>query len=482
MNKIVITICILFLSVTLYSQKDRGSNYQIHIIDSLLKETQAAMLSVDIDKTIELSSEALELSTNANYHEGMIRSYFVIGQALFNCQKYKEALSYLSRADKVRERSKHPLYMSQIYKVKGQIYFYLNVNDKSLDEFLKAINVAKKITNSDHRGYITSQIYESISVVYSGIGDTASWLHYMKLNLKLLESMDESFIFHNKINLLTSFGSYFIVDDKLDSAKYYIDQSLKLINQYDYRYKVNTLKALGDLYFQQSEFDLALDAYLQSIDNSEELGMMALTPEIHHKIAMVYEKLIMIDSVGYHLERKMFFENEFLKEKVNTTDDTLQILLAEEKSIERSKRGRILILTIIFTILIGVLLSRTLWRRRRNIIIDEMSKETKKEISQRLNMAFDEVMNLAKTNNPSFIVRFQEVYCTFYNNLMERHPDLTVTELQLCAMTYLNIPTVDIAEYTFVEVRSVQTRRSRLRKRINLPSDVDLLVYLKTLE
>lgn len=135
----------------------------------------------------------------------------------------------------------------------------------------------------------------------------------------------------------------------------------------------------------------------------------------------------------------------------------------------------------VITAILGFIGARLIWRQRRKHIYEEVEEENL-HIKEQLNVAFDDVMALAKANDPAFLVRFQEVYPIFYSKLIDLHDGLTATDIKLCAMTYLNISTADIAKYTFVEIRTVQTRRSRLRKKINLAPDVDLFLYLQGLE
>lgn len=103
-------------------------------------------------------------------------------------------------------------------------------------------------------------------------------------------------------------------------------------------------------------------------------------------------------------------------------------------------------------------------------------------LKQKLNTAFDEVVELAKKNDPMFVVRFSEVYPDFWIKLLDKYPNLTPAEQQLCALTYLNFSTKQIAEFSHVQVRSVQTRRSRLRKSINIDGATDLRDHLIGIE
>ena len=475
------TLSYLFLfSLSLYANTSKKET-KIQLADSLLDMTSETMINVDIEKTLELSSQALIVSSEAKYAKGMIRSLFVIGQALFHNQNYNEALDYLSRADKIKDHQKYPLYMTQIYKVRGQFYFYLQMKEQSLKELNRALNMAKDVEPNNYRVYLTSQIYESFIVIYGADRDETNRFHYLQLNKDLLESVkDESFIFSNKINAYSLLGEYYIQNNELDSALAALDRALELIEKYNFKYTSRTLRHVGDALALKGAHREALNNYMDAITNASELGLeMELTP-LHDKAANLYEIMNMPDSAAYHESQKVIYENKTLHQKVSSTDNALQILIDGEKKSTKSRWKRILIVTVFVVLIFGYFIVKIILKRRHKVIIEEAEVETQ-QLKRQLNTAFEDVFELAKNNDPTFLTRFQEVYPDFWKVLISKHADLTNTDLQLCALTYLNFSTADIAQYTFVEPRTVQTRRSRLRKKINLDSEVDLYYYLKTL-
>ncbi|MCY1660234.1 helix-turn-helix transcriptional regulator [Chryseobacterium sp. SL1] len=101
-----------------------------------------------------------------------------------------------------------------------------------------------------------------------------------------------------------------------------------------------------------------------------------------------------------------------------------------------------------------------------------------KELESKVNDAFEEVVILAKNNSPEFLIRFKEVYPEFFYKLIIEFPDLTHSELKLCAYLKLNFTTKEISNYTFVSLRAVEGSKYRLRKKLNLTSDIDLNTWV----
>ncbi|MGE8380244.1 MAG: hypothetical protein ACN6PN_17880 [Sphingobacterium sp.] len=58
---------------------------------------------------------------------------------------------------------------------------------------------------------------------------------------------------------------------------------------------------------------------------------------------------------------------------------------------------------------------------------------------------------------------------------------IRTTELEFCAMAFLNFSTKNIAEYTYETICAVQIRKNRLRKKFEIPSDEDFNNWMREL-
>ena len=80
-----------------------------------------------------------------------------------------------------------------------------------------------------------------------------------------------------------------------------------------------------------------------------------------------------------------------------------------------------------------------------------------------------------------FELRFKEVHTDFYNELNKEHPDLTLNETKICAFLRLNMSTKEISAITHQSVKSINMARFRLRKKLNVDRDENLISYLNSL-
>lgn len=85
-------------------------------------------------------------------------------------------------------------------------------------------------------------------------------------------------------------------------------------------------------------------------------------------------------------------------------------------------------------------------------------------------------------NNTDDWKMFQEAFNNadkkFLKKMKSRHSDLTPNDLRLCAYLRLNLSSKEIAPLLNISPRSVEVKRYRLRKKMNLSHDLNLTTYI----
>lgn len=161
----------------------------------------------------------------------------------------------------------------------------------------------------------------------------------------------------------------------------------------------------------------------------------------------------------------------------------------QEKNSQIEEKSKYLkyLLVVILLILIGLGLSsyflkRYLQKKDNGKIIILNEKQTEiVSLESKINIAFEEVVSLAKSNSPNFLTRFKEVYPDFFEKIIEIYPGIQSSELIFCAYIKLNFSTKDIANFIFVTPKTIQMRKYRLRKKLNIPSDQDIYIWMNDL-
>ena len=99
---------------------------------------------------------------------------------------------------------------------------------------------------------------------------------------------------------------------------------------------------------------------------------------------------------------------------------------------------------------------------------------------------FEQVLNnltheAAKDPMAEFEITFKQLHGSFYEKLLNRCPELSKTELQVCALIRLNLSTKDIANLINLAVASVDTTRHHIRKKLKLDQSENLSTFLITI-
>ncbi len=77
-----------------------------------------------------------------------------------------------------------------------------------------------------------------------------------------------------------------------------------------------------------------------------------------------------------------------------------------------------------------------------------------------------------------FAVHFDHVHTNFLSNLKERYPNLSPSDLKLCAYLKLNLSSKEIAQLLNITPRAVEVSRYRLRKKLGLTPEINLFDFL----
>ena len=108
------------------------------------------------------------------------------------------------------------------------------------------------------------------------------------------------------------------------------------------------------------------------------------------------------------------------------------------------------------------------------VILDETNTS---RFIRKVNRNIDLLIN-SDSNYKNFENQFVHVYPDFHKSLLSLHPSLSASDLRLCSYIKMNQSSNEIAQLTGVSIRTVESQRYRLRKKLDLGKDADLNGYL----
>ena len=108
--------------------------------------------------------------------------------------------------------------------------------------------------------------------------------------------------------------------------------------------------------------------------------------------------------------------------------------------------------------------------------LSKTSQDPTKLIQDKIKM----ILNSEKINN-RFEQQFEEVYPDFFKNLVLIESKLTQQDLKLCAYLKMNQNTQEIAQLTGSSIRTVESQKYRLKKKLSLEKNNNLINFLHSI-
>ena len=106
-------------------------------------------------------------------------------------------------------------------------------------------------------------------------------------------------------------------------------------------------------------------------------------------------------------------------------------------------------------------------------------KLNRKKDQEQFEKTLNEVCREASQNPlADFEQIFLQMHHGFYEKLLEISPQLSRSELQLCALLRMNLPSKEIASLLFVSLSTVDQKRHQIRKKLGLESNQSLNNFL----
>jgi ligand-binding sensor domain-containing protein/DNA-binding CsgD family transcriptional regulator len=109
-------------------------------------------------------------------------------------------------------------------------------------------------------------------------------------------------------------------------------------------------------------------------------------------------------------------------------------------------------------------------------VSDDKVKRKLSGLNRNINKEIDN-----KQQNQIFETYFDGVHQEFFQALKEKYPDLSPREMRLCAYIKMNLSSKEIAALFNITDRGVEISRYRLRRKMDLPRDVNLSIFLSNI-
>ncbi|WP_111961047.1 tetratricopeptide repeat protein [Chryseobacterium lathyri] len=473
-------IC-LFILCSVFHNAQRYSSAEI---DSLLEWKHYELrISGRHKEAINLNKQLLMESKKMKYTKGEVWAYINLGNLYCTLGENEKSIYCLQLAESIEIDD--DFLKSLIYTEYGRNYNILRLIDKSNENYDQSIRLAKRIKDNNKRRRLLGYSYASKADNFEGTKMQDSLFFYLKK------------AYENGKGPITAarISGCFSFRNSIDSAEFYLKEANKLFNSgvtpslYN---KSILLLNQGILLSAKKDYRRALESYEKSLTIMEKLKKQDGRKSLYKLISDTHKLLNNREKSNEYLEKYSSLKDslDIVERKLIEVSVDKFINKKEKENNENKNKLYIIITSIlllfVFSFFLGCwkfkknnLQKETLLQQKEDII--NQKEEETVELKQRMDTVFGEIASLAKQNDPLFLYRFQEVYPDFCNKLLEINPKLVNSELHLCAMTRLNFSSKDIAKYTFVQYKTVEMRKYRLRKKLGISADENFYMFMKNL-
>lgn len=425
-------------------------------------EPEAALSEIGnlIKEAEKIGKDSLELkllATQAEYY------YFLNSD-------FEQMLNSASVLEKKSKQYKNVLYEARAHKYKAQAYSFNELYDRSLDELKIGLDILND-SKSDNV-YITMEranFYTAFANVYNLKGEYFSGIQSLLSSVKEHQKLTNpewkrGTTFMDYANLG---GAYLNVN--LDSARVYAEKSLALKTEAEENHNLTYLNyiVLGRVNLEKENYNDALN-YYKMAEKIQDNKHFINTKDLYENMSLVYEKLDSPQLASVYKNKLKELEFEISQSQ----NKSLRKIIQENQT---DKSPRKLWIFIIFGLAILLAVFYLLYRRfavARNTVFSNTALSPEK---------YNQLIQLLKQNDPTFLLAFEGEFPDFSRKLHEKSSELTNQEIELLAMTRLNLSNKEIAQYKFIQHKTVQNRRYMIRKKLNLPSETDLNKWIESL-
>ncbi|WP_115460563.1 tetratricopeptide repeat protein [Winogradskyella aurantiaca] len=496
----------------------------------------------NLDSAKVYYQEAMELYRDTDSTFQYARNTMLMGNINLAQNNYIESLSFYQQSLEMAEEASFEALLPHLYNNMGLLYKQIEDYDdaqlnfsKAYDLFLKQddepnsvyplynIALINSIQGKDDQaieGYLNltgyhlknenwlslASIYNSVSEIYLNNGELEKAEEFLDMALNALENKSDSFNTGPKslraVEVYSNAAEVYYQMQEWDAAAQYAHKGLKMSQDNSYKLSAyKSAKVLADVYDAEKQTDSALHYYkiytdfnqqYQDENDVKQLTTLKLQNEFdailkQKEIDLIYKeaayknrelKLIGFIVLGVFLVAILvlaFFNQKNKNAKLQLAEDNLKLEKKQlEQDLDYKKKD---------------LVSKLMYLLEKNEFITSISKqliELKPDAKKDNKEVIQQIINEIRINSSQklwdeFELRFKEVHIDFYNRLNEAHPDLTPNEIKICAFLRLNMSSKEISAITHQSLKSINMARFRLRKKLDIDRDENLIAYLSGL-
>ncbi len=460
--------------------------------DSLFQET-VRLDAINSPQAFTEAIKAIAFAEQTDYKPGIVQGTLWICEHYIRNGNDSQALLFAVKAEKKGPFSDNSDRV-ELKRIKAKSLIRMGFYEEAEKTLNEALSYAVKLQNGKSIR-LQGAVYADMGTNYAESNITSHQaIEYYQKSLQLFQKMNDSDSLKPQYTfwVLVKIASFYRKQRQPAKARQYLKKAEL------YREQLKNDLGKAEFYYNkgiESDADDQVNEAKQYFQKALEIvkreRKITSKKELYYELFKVCQKLKKIDSCRYYRQQYMLYSDSLHRMYKKDASTALRFF---EKEKQQEIKGRSLqyFLILLICILIILLGSTKLFRDHRKFIILQEEKNTlegqlqkneknlnqlkkKSDLEVGTTVALD---RLVREGNPAFLIEFKKQYPDFYNRLLTCNPEIG-NDMKFCALIRLNYTTAQMAEYTKSTIRAVESRKYRLRKKLNIPKDKNIYAWFQ---
>jgi|GEM_PF-1015183 len=438
--------------------------------------------------------KAITYAEQTNYKPGIVKGTLWICEHYIRNGNDAQALLFAVKAEKSNAFSDE-VNTVKLKRIKAKSLIRMGFYEEAEKTLNDALQHVAKLQESKHSRWLKGSIYADMGTNYAENNETPH---------QAIEFYQKSLHSFQKMNDSDSLKTQYIFWVLVKIASFYrrqrqpakVQQYLKKATSYtaflkndmgkaEYFYNQGIVcNANGDIKKAKQYFQKAL----QIVKRERKI---VYKKEVYYQLFKVCQNLNNKDSCRYYRQQYMLYSDSLHRMYKKDASVALRFF-EEEKQYEIKERSFHYFLGILFCMLIILIGSSKLFRDHRKFRILQKEKIAIEGQLQKSESNLDQLKKknspvanttigldrLVREGSPVFLIEFKKQFPDFYDRLLMYNANIEV-DMKFCALIRLDYTTVQMADYTKSSVRAVESKKYRIRKKLNIPRDKNIYEWFQ---
>lgn len=466
-------------ALALFAQQNNGQEE----VEICLELARSEVERGRYQEGVKRYQEALERSEELGYDAGGVIALKGMGDLYCRLADYQKGLDHYLRGLRVAERTRSPEMIGILLFDIAVIYSELKEYNRARDYFEQSLEAF----NSCGLKHLEVRVLANLASVYTEQGIPDEALDYGLRAMTVYEALNDRY---GLATTLANLANIYKMLEQLDAAIECCRKSYDLFESLDdHTGRCAALLNTGLLYQSIDQHHHATYVLEQALRIAEEIEAAELHYQCHQLLSRSLEEIGDSGKSLRHLRAYVELREQLEREEQHRAITEMQARFdleqaEKENEIYRLRNEHLEMenkhKTAELTSLSMQIVEKNRFINDVKLAIEKIAQEADQEIQPLVRNVLRNIKKNISTQEDwqVFQEQFEKVHHDFIRNLSQHYPELTSMELKTCALIRTGLSSGEIASLLHVTRRNVETHRYRLRKKLNIASDIDLGTFL----